>query len=281
MRVAFYASDKPREQILARAFINGVVRQGDKGTIISRGAFNGSVGKFDVVGFYGVKSLRLFDAHREADIHTLMFDKGYIRRGISGTGREYTRVAVDGHHPDLSLKRYPKDRFERLGLSLSSWRKKGRHIVLFGSSAKYHNFYGLPGPTVYAEAVIRVLRQYTDRPIIYRPKPTWRAAQPVEGASYSPAREPLDRVLSGAWAVVTHGSNACFEAVLSGVPCIVLGRAIARSISSTRLSDIESPRLALIRDRRQWFANLAYHQWTFSEFNSGQAWEAIRCEISP
>jgi len=281
VKVAFYVSDKPREQVLARAFISGVVRQGDEGTIISRGAFNGSVGKFDVVGFFGVKSWKLFDAHRAEDIHTLMFDKGYIRRELGGTGWDYNRVAVDGHHPDLSLKQYPDDRWKRIGLSLSSWRKKGRHIVIFGSSAKYHHFHGLAGPTEYAKAVVRVLRNHTDRPIIYRPKPTWRGAKPIEGAGYSRPGEPLSDVLSDAWAVVTHGSNACFEAVLAGIPCIVLGRAIARSISSTSLGAIESPYLVSIVDREQWLANLAYHQWTLNEFSSGQAWEVIRCQINP
>ncbi len=280
--IVFFASDKEREQVLARAFIEGVFRKGDEGMIIARGAFNGSAAKCDAVGFFGVKSLRMFDAHRAAGVHTLMFDKGYVRRARrGGLGTEYTRVAVDGHHPDLSRKWYPPDRLERLGLTPARWRKAGRHIVIVGSSAKYHKFYGLPDPTDYAQALVRDIRRHTDRPIVYRPKPSWREAQPVDGAGYSQAGEPLARVLSDAWAVVTHGSNACFEAILSGIPCIVLGQAIARPISSTALCDIEAPRLASDQDRRQWLANLAYHQWTFPEFKSGRAWAVIRSEFNP
>ena len=282
MRVAFFASDKPREQLLGQAFIRGVEANGDTGDVRPRIEGKQVASDCDAVGFFGVKSSKLFNAHRAANINTLMFDKGYIRMGMRDSIKKgYIRVAVNGHHPNLKAKRYPDDRLKRLGLKPAAWRKAGRHIVILGSSAKYHKFYGLPNPTDYAQAVVHELRKYTDRPIIYRPKPSWRAAQPIVGADYSRSREPLANVLSGAWAVVTHGSNACFEAILAGVPCIVLGKAIARPISSIRLCDIEAPLLADQRARWQWFSNLAYHQWTFSEFNSGQAWEVIRCEISP
>ena len=82
--------------------------------------------------------------------------------------------------------------------------------------------------------------------------------------------------LGGAWATVTHGSNFCFESVTSGVPCIILGDGVARPISSTRLSQIETPRLATDVERRKWLCGLSYCQWTLPEFASGQAWAEIK-----
>lgn len=85
--------------------------------------------------------------------------------------------------------------------------------------------------------------------------------------------------LRNAHVMVTHGSNACFEAVLAGVPVIVLGDAVAKPISSTVIEEVRRPHLARARDRKQWLANLMYHQWTMPEFEGGEAWNHIRPQI--
>lgn len=208
-----------------------------------------------------------------------------FRKGGPVKAWEYWRVAVDGHHPTRTLMATPRasDRMraqmQRAELSLEPWRKAGEHIVIAGSSAKYHAFYGLPEPTEYAEELVRQLQRITGRPIVYRPKPSWRGAVPIGGARYSPRDEGIEDVLSGAHVLVTHGSNACFEAVISGVPCIVLGDAVAKPISSQNLREIEMPYLATDEERDQWLANLGWCQWTLREFADGDAWAAIRPQI--
>ncbi len=134
-------------------------------------------------------------------------------------------------------------------------------------------------PTAYARGIVRELRQSTERPLVYRPKPSWSDAVPIIKTTYSGPEEHIGRALTGAWVTVTHGSNACFESVLAGIPCIILGDAVAKPISSTSLGDIENPRLASDAERLAWANNLAYFQWTAAEFLSGQAWEFIRQEI--
>lgn len=279
MKAVFFVSDKPREHALADAVIRGMEVHGDEGV---KRSLDGTapVADGDLACFVGVKSREIYRANRQAGVHTVMFDKGYVRNRLPcSKSWKYWRVAVDGHHPTDAIedKQFPPNRLDDLGLEIKPWRKRGRHVLIAGSSAKYHAFYGLPDPTTYAMGLVRRLREYTDRPIVYRPKPSWRGACPIAGTRLSEPSESLDDALGGAWAMITHGSNACFEAALMGIPSIVLGNAVARPISSRCLSAIEDPHLSSFR--RQWLANLAFCQWTEDEFASGMAWETIKGQI--
>lgn len=306
MRIAFWHSDKPRERLLADAFAQGARAHGD---VVEFHPLEPEprVVDCDVACMVGVKSRELFRAHFNAGSHVLYFDKGYTRHAARSPVKlwEYWRVALDAHQPTDRLQRMTLtngDRWDRLGLVMQPWRRANDtvdtttlsdlevvrravagsapgHIVLAGSSQKYHDFYGLKDPTSWARKVVAALRAETRREIVYRPKPSWKDAVPIEGTRFSSGEESIEEVLAGAWAVVTHGSNACFEAVLAGVPVVVLGDAVAKPISSTAISEIESPRLAPYIDRLQWAARLAYWQWTMPEFASGEAWRFLRPQV--
>lgn len=286
MRVCFWQSDKPREHLLADAFADGVRALGLGDTVEQRPLLaEPELADCDVAVMVGVKSRELFHMHWKAGIHVVMIDKGYSRHAAKSPVKlwEYWRVAVDAHHPTARLMDMarPPDRFDALGIKVRPWRRAipAGHILIAGSSAKYHDFYGLKDPTRWTEKVVANLRQYTSRPIVYRPKPSWREAVPVKGTRYSELPETIDQALAGAHACVTHGSNAVFEAVVAGVPCIVLGAAVAEPISSHTLEEIENPRLADDAERRQWLANIAYCQWTLPEFAAGDAWRVLRPQI--
>ena len=276
MRVVFFSSDKQREQDLARAFLAGAREHGCE---TEQRALCGSpdVTGADAVAMVGVKSKRLFELTRAAGAVPIMLDKGYIRTRAEGARVwEYWRVSVGAHHPThttLMLDcKIPSDRFDALDLKVMPWRTRGLQIVIAGSSAKYHDFYGLEPPNDYYARLVVQLRELTDRPIVYRPKPSFKDARRIKGAYHSTGNENIIGALEGAWALVTHGSNACFEAALAGVPSIILGDGVAAPISSTSLEGIESPRT---ERRGRWLASLAYHQWTEDEMRSGKAWTRI------
>lgn len=280
MNVTFWHSDKPRERLLADAFLRGCDVHGD---IVERRPLTPEVyvaPGCDVAVMVGVKSKALFQAHWDAGVHTVYLDKGYTRHAVGGPVKtwEYWRVAVDAHHPTRRLLERPLDpsRRQRLGLELKPWRTQGDQVVIAGSSAKYHDFYGLWEPTRYTTKLIRQLRFHTQREIVYRPKPSWRDAVPIEGARFSQPPETIDHVLRNAWCVVTHGSNACVEAMLAGIPCIVTGDAVTRALSGDDIATIEAPKLAPQAQREQWLDNLAWWQWTQPEFATGEAWAFIR-----
>lgn len=275
MKICFHSSDKPRERELAEAFLAGARANGHEGWIEPLTG-HPVVTDCDLACMVGVKSVDLFMANQKAGRRILYFDKGYIRsRRADSRTWEYWRVSLDAHHPTgttLMRDKQPADRFETWGIEVAKWRRHGLQIVFAGSSAKYHQFYGLPDPTAYAKGIIKQLLRVTDRPIVYRPKPSWRDAVPIRGSRFSNPNENLNNILINAHVMITHGSNACFESMIYGVPCIVLGDAVARPISSTTLDDLENPNLG---KRIQWMQNLAYHQWTLAEFRSGEAWQTI------
>jgi len=275
LKIVFHTSDKSRELALAEAFLEGAKAHGHQGEIIPLQPVPAVV-PGDIACMVAVKSATLFHACRAAGQRILYFDKGYVRSRRQGAPTwDYWRISLDAHHPTgttLTRFKMPGDRLEGLELDVAKWRSRGLQIVFAGSSAKYHNFYGLEDPTTFAARVIKRLRKRTDRPLVYRPKPSWRDAVPIQNSRFSLAKERIVDVLTNAHCLVTHGSNACFEAALMGIPTIVLGDAVARPISSTSLDDVEMPFLG---KRTQWLANLAYHQWTEDEMRSGEAWEMV------
>lgn len=282
MKIAFLSSDKARENLLADAFLSGARRHGHQTETLALQP-EPFVGAYDVACMVGVKSRELFKLHRQAGVPVIYLDKGYSRhKRASLAGWEYWRMSINAHHPTARLadQEMPADRLRRMGWRPEPWRERGAHILIAGSSAKYHEFYGLREPTRWTEALVKDIRKVTKRPIIYRPKPSWREATAIAGTQFSYGNErTLPDELAHAHAVVTHGSNSCFEAILAGIPCVIVGDGVAKPISSTSLIELGSPLLASDKARSRWLANLAYWQWTLAEMHSGAAWEFLGSEI--
>jgi hypothetical protein len=279
VRVLAFYSGKELDQHLAEAFVAGAAVHGHEATALP--GEHPENPDAEVVMLFGVKARLRFDDYRGRGVQTVMVDKGYYRGTVESYGRKackYWRLAVNAHHPTgyLPAMAMPGDRLAALPIERKAWRADGEHILLAGSSAKYHGFNGLAEPTGYAQGVVRRLRKLCDRPVVYRPKPSWKEAQPIRGTRFSRQPESINAALAGAWAMVTNGSNACFEAVLAGVPVIVLGDAVARPLSSTRLGDIEAPRLAGDAEVERWLGNIAYCQWTIEEMAAGAAWNHVK-----
>jgi len=129
------------------------------------------------------------------------------------------------------------------------------------------------------EALKRV-GKYTNRPLIYRPKPSWKEAVSLSGARFSRPPELLAHLLPDAWALVTFGSNAAVEALTAGVPVIVTGDGIARPLARTQEENIDDLFIPSDAVRRQWLADMAYCQFNVQEMESGLAWKILREQIA-
>ena len=88
--------------------------------------------------------------------------------------------------------------------------------------------------------------------------------------------QPVGQLMPNAHALVTHGSYISVDALLHGVPSIILGPMVTRPISSTSLAEIERPRLATDEERLQVLANFAWTQYTLPEIRKGWAWAQIK-----
>lgn len=270
MHIAFHVSPrKVYEQVLGAGFEIGARVHGDQVSFPLE-----YVEGVDVACVLGVKDANLMNRYRHAGVPVVYWDKAYTRRT-----KGWFRVSINSNHPTSYIMDMdcPDDRRRKFGWKPAPWHG-GTSIIVAGSSGKYHSMVSLQPAQEFAEQTIKRIREYSDRPIIYRPKHTHNEAIPIAGALFSVGGE-FTPLLADAHAVVVQGSNAGFEAMLNGVPSIVLGTAVVKPISSTKLSEIERPRYATEAERIKFLNNLAYHQWTPSELQDGKAWEWIKQRI--
>lgn len=162
----------------------------------------------------------------------------------------YWRIIENGIHPTTLIDR-PSDRFMKNPVTLSPWRTSGSHVLVCPSSWAIDNFIGEEN---WAERTVESLSKITDRPIKIRNKIC--AGQGI----------PIQWDLKDAWVVITSSSIAAIDAIVAGIPVICHEINPVSSISSTSLTELESP---LMGDRERLLNSLAYLQYTQSEIESG------------
>lgn len=267
MKVAFQYSLKDLDQEVGEAFVRGVQGCGDSGRLVRK------FEKFDadVLVMVGVKSKKSWARARAAGQRTILVDRGYIRSA------HYKRISVDSHEPSWWLEhaKMERERADAIGWELSPWKPLDNRALIAGSSQKYHDWYGLPHPTEYYAQVVKTLREM-GMDVIYRPKPAWRDKKRIEGATFDRGERSIYEILDQASLLVTHGSASCFDAMLYGMPQIVLGNGVTAHISSRQLSEARNPIMASDEQRQQLANNLAYCQWSLKEFANGTAWRHLR-----
>ncbi len=124
-----------------------------------------------------------------------------------------------------------------------------------------------------------IRKQGLRRPIVYRPKPSWLAAVPIERTIYSRPPETLGSWLDNAYALVTHGSHAGIDSIVAGVPAIILGPGAARPVGNHAITDLGSLRFPSRRERFRWLSAIAWWQWRADEMAAGLTWKFLRDEL--
>lgn len=279
MKFTFWTAPKGYEMALGPALITGAAACGDE--VVMRPleeyqlpATGGSI-------ILGVVKREILWEHQAAGIACAYVDKGYHRARAPWRGENlpaWWRLCWNATHPTAYLMDTPRaaDRWEKLGVQLQE-RRRGDRIVLLGSSAKFHETERLSHPTAWAQGVVNIVRHITPCEIVYRPKPSWRDAEPVEGAAFDHGgKAPVADALARAWCSITYGSISAVDSIVAGVPCIVMGNAVARPIAGTSLSQVLDPYWPAANRREQWAANLAYCHFTPAEIASGLAWSILK-----
>lgn len=172
-------------------------------------------------------------------------DHGYFKRGYYDG---HFRVVRNGLQTAWTREIQKPDRWEALKIELRPWIRKGKHIVVCPIS-KYLSEFLRISQTKWVESVTTEIRRHTDREIVIKQK--------NEG--------DLREIMKDAWCLVTHSSNAAVDAVVNGIPCIVLGNSAAEPVS-WNWDDIESP---VWPEREPWCWELAYNQFTLEEMRRG------------
>lgn len=276
MKFVFYVSDgKFNEISLANGWEIGCRKTRDEITVVSNTTPE-PLGA-DVAVMIGLKSIAFREKCLAAGQRVLTFDKGYNRR------KDWWRVSIDEHQPTNYLVRMPRPpaRMTAAGWQVNKWREESSTtpVIIAGGGRKYYNAFNLPEPVDYVGEIVAAIRAAgCKRRIWYRPKPSMTDVMPVADTMLS-RHKSIYEILEGAHALITFGSNACFEAMLIGVPSIVLGDAPARPISSTSLADINDPFMCEDVERFRLLSSLAHCQFTLREVQEGIAINEIKTQL--
>jgi len=274
----FYEPGIDRGKTIARALTRGARSIGLKFSTKEAGEFSGKFSS-ETVAFYGVhKHLReVYDDVLHSSSNLLFFDLGYFGLGarINGSlGNCFHRVGLNDRHPNKYFRNrtHSDARFVRLNLNpgfIKKREKRGDYILVAGMGEKVADFLGMPAGS-WESAAIEELRDYTDRPIIYRPKLKNARTRPppIQGTTYS-NYPPIQTDLARSWCAVVHQSNVAIDALLADVPVIVTGGGAASAICHDDISNVDDITRLDEDFRRQFFYDLAYTQWTVNEMADG------------
>lgn len=275
MKFVFYtAQGKYREDLLCENLVTGCRAIGDEIQVESN---QSAPIDADVAVMIGLKSIKLREACVAAGQRVVIFDKGYDRKG------GWWRTAIDAHQPTKYLTNLNRsyDRAASFKWNPMPWREPTNDapVIIAGGGRKYYDVFDLPEPVEYVSQIVDGIRATgCKRKIWYRPKPSMSDITPVPGTTLSRHRF-IYEILHGAHALITYGSNACFEAMLAGVPSIVLGDAVAGPISSRGVDEIGAPNLATDGGRLSLLASLAYCQFQNSEISTGWALNELKTQL--
>lgn len=250
----------------------GAVASGDEAEIIE-GFASGVRG--DAVAAYGWRHPELFEAYRAAG-------KGYAYIDLGWWGRKpaaqvldgFHKVSVNGRDPGPYFRRgSTAERFAVHGQHIAPWRRTGRHVLLAGMSAKSAKTRGFE-PQEWERGIIAQIKAVTDRPILYRPKPSWLDATPIPGTLFSMPTTPIARALQFAHAVVTLHSNVAVDALIAGVP-VVCFQGVTRELSG-EIGQLENPPTP--DGRHELMADIAWCQFNGQEMRDGTCWRHLKAE---
>jgi hypothetical protein len=282
VRVDILQASGRRSRTICRAFEHGIKVAGDVAMVHDMHRYRLAQSKPDVVLFYGYGSPRreIMAQAINSGINSVYVDLGYWDRIEGGRFNGYHKVSINALHPDAYFQRRERSGARADRLAEGRWRpvERGDALLIPGMSEKGAWTYDYKAEE-WERRTIAHLRKITDRPIIYRPKPSWKGARPIDGVEYSNPAEPIHRVLErGIWAIVNHHSNVAIDALLRGIPNVsVCGVAAAVGHNDVdRIEEVETP------DRRtveRWKNQVAWTQWNVREMNLGVAWQYVKKEL--
>lgn len=276
LSVAVYIIENhARSMRTCAAMLAGIKACGDQAAVIHEHGYDGPT--HGVAVFYGMAGQlpRIFNDHRKEGRTAIYIDLGYWQRKIKARFDGYHKVSVGARHPTAYFQQrsHCRSRIDALGVTAKSWRD-GTHVLVAGMGDKGARAEGF-APEQWERDAIARLRENTDRPIIYRPKPSWKEAKPIEGVGYSPRTETIEAALKDCHAVVTHHSNAAVDGLVDGVP-VFCWDGVAAPMALQSLKQIEQPHRPDGRD--EWLAAIAWTQFTLDEMAEGLPWRHLKDE---
>ena len=213
--------------------------------------------------FRGITKRHIYDWCKSNNRDFYFIDTGYFGNGKS---KLWHRVTKNDMQYCGELRNVKADRY----IKAHGYTKKftpGSKILLCPPSDKAMNFYGEDLDT-WMQKTLAEIRKHTDREIIVREKKT-RKERVFDDTIQQALQDDIH-------CLVTYNSIAAVEALMEGKPAFVLGQNAASPLCSNDLSKIENPVYPSLDEVMYLLSNLAYHQYTQAELQTGQAWKLIQ-----
>jgi lipopolysaccharide biosynthesis glycosyltransferase len=192
-------------------------------------------------------------------------DTGYF--GNIGKTKVWHRITRNNlQHLSPVIER-PNDRLKKIIDYKYQKQKHGRKILICPPSEKVMNLFDQPNPETWTEQIVEQLKQYTDRPIEIRLKPSRTertSTKTIEAA-----------LADDVYCLITYNSIAAIEALMNGKPAIVLGPNAAQTICNTKLEDVEGLKFPKKDEMTAFMCHLSYAQFTREEMENGTAWRIV------
>jgi len=214
----------------------------------------------------------------------IILDAGFISHSKKvPSHKSYYSLNINAiKRPGLSYtKNSPSDRWEKLGMEMPEWRKDGNHILVIGQNEE-----GLGTSNIrmgglsfldWSNLMLKKIRKYTDRKIIYKPHPHQKyLPKMVDRCVILPIdkTDRIDNYFSNCWCAVAAASNGAIDCVMNGIPVITKDpMSVTYDVSGHKIEQIENP---VMPDITQWLYDISYAQWNMTEFASGEAWSCIK-----
>ena len=215
------------------------------------------------LAFRGISKRHIHQYCVENNRDYYFIDTGYF--GNQGKNKLWHRITLNDMQYCGELRDVSSDRFDK-AFGYTNRFKPGSKILLCPPSDKAMKFYKEDLDT-WMEKTLAELKQHTDREIVIRLKAPRKQRVYVNTIQ--------DALRDDIHCLVTYNSIAAIEALMEGVPAIVLGQNAASSLCSNSLSKIETPYKPSEDQVYYLLCNLAYCMFTQHEILDGRAWRML------
>ncbi len=270
----YYAKGNKRSTLIAEAAVKGLKRIGDKVVLRTSQQYTGVIADYAV--FYGLScGLKQIMQDYIAKATAVYIDLGYWARRYNGRYDGHHKISVNNRHPTAYFQKiqHSHQRFLGLGVEIKPWRKPGSNILVAGMSHKAAVAEGL-APLVWERDIINELKQYTDKPVRFRPKPNCMRSRPIPGSTWQ-KHKLLTVGFDDIHAVLARHSNVTVDALIEGLP-VYCEEGIASVMGMSDIGQIEQAFYP--DDRLQWAADAAWCQFTPEEMSEGLPWRHLKSE---
>lgn len=212
---------------------------------------------------------------KEHDTPVVVLEVGGLKRNITW------KIGINGINT-LPHTIFQKNRSKKLGIVLSDWKKSGDHILICGQR-EASNQWTHGDVHGWLLSITRMIKQYTNRKIIFRPHPREPYVHDLtehdiivqHPIKIQNTYDDFDFTLDNAWLVISPSSSPGIHAIINGIPVHTDANSLAYHMS-TPLNIIEQP---LHPDREEWLEHVCHMEWTMEEMKDPSILSRILVDV--